>query len=54
MGRLLEVIRDREPVEAARVCETPEPPQLIERPAEMADVYPEPDTRNCRLDGPVA
>jgi hypothetical protein len=41
--RLLEVIRDREPVEAALVGEPPEPSQLIERPAEVTNVDAELD-----------
>jgi len=41
--RLLEMIRYREPIEAALVGEPPEPSQLIERPAEMTNVDAEPD-----------
>jgi hypothetical protein len=33
MRRLLEVIGDREPVEAALIGEVPQPSQLVERPA---------------------
>jgi len=33
MRRLLEVIGDREPVEAALIGEMPQPSQLVERPA---------------------
>src|SRR5436853_4272576 len=36
--RLLEVVRDREPFEAALIGETPEAAQLLQRPAEMADL----------------
>jgi hypothetical protein len=43
MRRLLEVIGDGEPVEAALVGEVPQPSQLAERPAKVADVYAEPD-----------
>jgi hypothetical protein len=41
--RLLEVIGDREPIEAALVGEAPQPSQLAERPAEVADVDAELD-----------
>jgi hypothetical protein len=41
--RFLEVIRDREPVETTLVGEVPQPSQLVERPAEVADVDAEPD-----------
>jgi len=34
-------------MEAPLVGETPQPPQLVERTAEVADVYAEPNTRNC-------
>jgi len=43
MRRLLEVIGDREPVEATLVGEAPQPSQLVERPAEVADVDTEVD-----------
>jgi hypothetical protein len=33
MRRFLEVIGDREPIEAALVSELPQPSQLVERPA---------------------
>jgi len=41
--RLLEVIRDRKPIEAALVGEPPEPSQLVKRPAEVTNVDAEPD-----------
>jgi len=41
--RLLEVVRDGEPIEAALVGEPPEPSQLVERPAQMTNVDAEPD-----------
>jgi hypothetical protein len=41
--RLLEVIRYREPIEAALVGEPPQPSQLVERPAEVTNVDAEPD-----------
>jgi len=41
--RLLEVIRDRKPIEPALVGEPPEPSQLVKRPAEVTDVDAEPD-----------
>jgi hypothetical protein len=44
MGCLLEVIGEREPIEAVLVREAPQPPQLSERPAEVADVDAELDT----------
>jgi len=43
MGRLLEVIGDREPIEAATVGEPPKPPELVERTAEVADMDAESD-----------
>jgi len=39
--RLLKVIGDREPVEALRVGELPQPAHLVERTAHVADVDPE-------------
>src|SRR6266568_6597708 len=44
--RLLKVIGDREPVEPALICESPQPSHLIERTAEVTDVYPEPSSRS--------
>ena len=41
--RLLEVVRDGEPIEAALVGEPPEPTQLVERPAQVTNVDAEPD-----------
>jgi hypothetical protein len=41
--RFLEVVGDREPIEAALVGEPPEPSQLVERPAEVTNVDAEPD-----------
>jgi len=43
MRRLLEVIGDREPVEAALVSEVPQPSQLVERPAQLTDMDAELD-----------
>src|SRR5207249_7588261 len=43
MRRLLEVIGDGEPVETALVGEAPQPAQLVERSAEVADMDAEPD-----------
>jgi len=40
---LLEMIGDREPIEATLVSEPPKPSQLVERPTEMADVDAEID-----------
>jgi hypothetical protein len=41
--RLLEVIRNREPIEAALVGEPPEPSQLVKRPAQVTNVDAEVD-----------
>jgi hypothetical protein len=43
--RLLEMIRDRKPIEAALVREAPEASHFIQRPAEVADLDPEPSSR---------
>src|SRR5438128_3541207 len=48
---LLEMIGDREPIEAALVREPPEATHLGQRTAEVAKVDPEPNTR-CRSTDP--
>src|SRR2546428_13707959 len=43
---LLEMIGDREPIESALVRESPEPSHVWQGPAEMTEMYAEPNTRN--------
>src|SRR5919109_1274464 len=51
--RFLKMIGDREPIEAPFVREPPEPSHLVERSAEMSEVYPEPSTRNPSMGRPM-
>ena len=44
--RLLKMIGDREPVEPAVISESPQLSHLVERSAEVTEMYPEPSTRS--------